>query len=156
MRVNKKLLILIFCMLISLGTMVSCQNEGQADDMFPQSTTLNSLLSSYTINKISITDGNTGEVRQTSDSAEIEQLLKILADEKFIRNDNNKKGTRAGYSYFIDFYFQNIQGYYRYTLACGFTKSDNFSGCIPTGNCNAENENAVKEAVKDFYNSLKS
>lgn len=154
MRVNKKLLILIFCMLISLGTMVSCQNEGQADDMFPQSTTLNSLLSSYTINKISITDGNTGEVRQTSDSAEIEQLLKILADEKFIRNDNNKKGTRAGYSYFIDFYFQNIQGYYRYTLACGFTKSDNFSGSIPTGDCYAEN--AVKETVEDFYNSLKS
>ena len=160
MNLARKVPALVISLFISatlLGAMASCQNKGMmtSSEAFPNSATLSSLLSNYTISGISITNGNTGEVKKTSDPAKINEFLDKLEDVKFKRKDSVSNGTYAGYTYSIDFYFKNTKGYYEYTMNHGFTKSEDFTGMPPTGECTVENVDTVNKIIKNFCNGLK-
>ena len=101
--------------------------------------------------KISVRDGNTGELRETDDVQKINSFLNKLSEEKLKKH--NKNGMK-GWSYSINFYIKDKNGYYNYTFPIGFSKRENLEANLITGDYDAVNYDKVEEILRDFYNSL--
>lgn len=120
---------------------------------FPLNTSFGDIFANQKVEKIVVTDGSTGNSRQTTDITKINQFLSSLSKEKLHRSFDI--AGRSGWSYRVDFYLNGQNGYYRYYLTYDFSKWGGFSAPLPTGNCREDNTQEVVKIIKGFYTGLK-
>lgn len=107
---------------------------------------------SVTIEKVKITDGNTGKSFETKDRQKIRSLFDKLDAQKLIFKEGPLTG--GGWSYLIDCTCKGIPGYFRYTLDSGFLGFDKYSGKLITGFYVAQDYDSIYKAMQNFYNEL--
>lgn len=106
---------------------------------------------SVTIEKMKITDGNTGKSFETEDPQKIRSLFEKLDAQKLTFKEEPLTG---GWSYSIDCTCKGIPGYFRYTLDSGFLGFDKYSGKLITGSYVAQDYNSIYKTMQNFYNEL--
>lgn len=128
--------------------------DNQSEEGFPLSTSFDQIFKNQAVEKIIITEGDTFEKRQITDTVQINQFMAALAPERLYRNCALPT-KKIGFIFTVDFYFKGQKGYYRYGLADGFIKVDGFSASLPTGDCCEENPEEVCRIIANLYTSLK-
>lgn len=104
------------------------------------------------IEKVKITDGNTGKSLETSDQQKIRSLFSKLDTQKLTLWANHP--IAGGWSYSIDCACKGIPGYFRYTLDSGFLGFDKYSGKLITGYYVAQDYDSIYKTMQNFYNEL--
>lgn len=148
----KSAFLLVAGILMLLFTAAGCNQNKMNQGNPPQNTTFGQMLDMKSVTKITVTDGSTGEVRQTENSAVIQTLMKQLSDQELIKDATNS--SRTGFSYSLDLYFRDANGYYRYTPGYGFSRSKDFTGSNPEADYREKKQDEVLKIISEFYSNL--
>lgn len=119
---------------------------------FPINTSFGKIFANQEVEKIVVINGNTGERRQTTNSAQISWFMAKLAPERLYRDCNPQKGL--GFLFDVHYYLKGQKGYYSYGISHGFYKVDDFSFPLPIGSCVEENAEEIFKIIGNFYDSL--
>ncbi|QNK41507.1 hypothetical protein [Caproicibacter fermentans] len=104
-----------------------------------------------TIEKVKISDGNTGKSFETEDQEMIRSLFDELDTQKLSFRDGS---LASGWSYSIDCTCKGISGQFSYTLDSGFVGYDGYSGKLITGFYVADDYDSIYKTLQNFYNEL--
>ena len=104
-----------------------------------------------TIEKVKITDGNTGKGFETGDQEKIRALFDELDTQKLSFKDDP---LPSGWSYSIDCTCKDSPGHFSYTLNSGFVGYDGYSGKLITGYYAADDYDSIHKTLQNFYNEL--
>ena len=121
---------------------------------FPLSTSFGEIFAGQTVEKIVIQDLMYRKTKQTSDAAAISRLMAKLAPERLYRDCDTRLWLGDGI-YDIDFYLKGQKGFYRYSLASGFSKQNGLETPLPTGKCYEESFDESYAAIAEWFAGLK-
>jgi hypothetical protein len=105
-----------------------------------------------TVEKVKITDGNTGKSVETKDPQKIQALFAKLDNQKLTFQEGP---STVGWSYSIECTCKGIPGFFSYTLDSGFLGFDGYSGKLITGFYVAKDYHSVYKVMQDFYDDLR-
>lgn len=105
--------------------------------------------------KLRIRNGSTGEIRETTDQAKIEEFLKIVNSIEFTKDKD--QGLKMGWTYYVDLFESNND---KIWFRIGFTRVY-FSRFTQLGAVKVSpyygmnNYEEIRKKLDDYYNSLK-
>jgi hypothetical protein len=121
-------------------------------DGFPLSTTFERIFANWKVEKISVRNESTEQVRQTTTAVKIRSFKGKLAPERLYRNCGT--ATKGPGDFTVSFYFQGQRGAYVYSPGNDFYKEDGFSAPLPEGGCVEESLEEVYAIITEFYAGL--
>lgn len=147
-----KLLLLFNCVFI-IGNLSACSGYSPPNSSHVKSIAFSDGYdkANVTVEKVKITDGNTGKSVETKDPQKIQALFAKLDNQKLTFQEGP---LTVGWSYSIDCTCKGIPGFFRYTLDSGFLGFDGYSGKLITGFYVAKDDDAVYQIMRDFYSGL--
>ena len=111
-------------------------------------------ITSEEIEKIIVSNGNTGKWHETTDTRIINEALESLAEQTFTRAEDQT--SHKGWVYSINMYCKNEKGYINYTLNSGFTAEEGCRKKVIEGRYLADDPDKVESILEDLYNQLKA